>query len=348
MIRQTLALLLDAYRDLNARKLFWVTPILSAVFVGGFACFGADSKGFSVLRWHFDMPRHDAAVIFRSIFGTLVIGIWLTWVATILALISTAGIFPDFITGGSVDLYLSKPLSRARLFIIKYFCGLLFVTLQVALVTVGGFLLMEFRGHLWMPSIFWAIPIVVCFFSYLFAISVFFGVLTRSTIAALLLAILCWTLFAVLDRIEPALLNYQTTFETQARRTLPATADDEARKNLESDKSFASLFRVLHTIAYTVKTVSPKTAGTVDLLDRFMFTEADVDAGVDEQRIRIEASGRPERGFLGAETSVLLSSQKETVHEIWSRSPAWVIGTSLAFEAVIVLWAGWIFCRRDY
>ena len=347
MIRQTLALLLDAYRDLNARKLFWITLILSGFFVGVFACFGADATGFSILRWHFDMPRHDAEAIFKTIFRTGVIGIWLTWAATILALISTAGIFPDFITGGSIDLYLSKPLSRARLFITKYFSGLLFVALQVLVVTLGGFLVMGLRGHQWLPSIFWAIPIVICFFSYLFGVCVLFGVATRSTIAALLLVLLCWALFAMLDYSEPILLNYANTFQNQAARTPPPTASEQEQSELNSDKSSAKMFRLLHVIAYAVKTVTPKTAATIDLLDRSMVTKADVDASLDAQRYRMGSRGR-QRDFFGAETNELLSSEKETFHEIWSRSPAWVIGTSLGFEFVIVLWAGWIFCRRDY
>jgi hypothetical protein len=33
---------------------------------------------------------------------------------------------------------------------------------------------------------------------------------------------------------------------------------------------------------------------------------------------------------------------------ILGHSLIWVIGTSLAFEAVIVMLAAWIFCRRDY
>jgi hypothetical protein len=46
--------------------------------------------------------------------------------------------------------------------------------------------------------VFLAIPIVMCFFSYLFAVAVLLGVLTRSTIATLLLTILFWAMaFAV-------------------------------------------------------------------------------------------------------------------------------------------------------
>jgi hypothetical protein len=37
---QTLALLLDAYRELNARKMFWITLVLSGMCVIAFALFG--------------------------------------------------------------------------------------------------------------------------------------------------------------------------------------------------------------------------------------------------------------------------------------------------------------------
>jgi len=138
MIRQTLAIFLDAYRDLNARKLFWVTLILTAVFVGAFALLGVNDKGLKVIAWQIEMPRQMALYAYKSTFRPLIISVWLTWAATILALISTAGIFPDLITGGSIELYLSKPLGRARLFAPKYPAGLALGTLQVVAVPVGG------------------------------------------------------------------------------------------------------------------------------------------------------------------------------------------------------------------
>ena len=36
-VTQTLALFVDAYRELNAKKLFWIVLILSVVVVAGFA-----------------------------------------------------------------------------------------------------------------------------------------------------------------------------------------------------------------------------------------------------------------------------------------------------------------------
>ena len=43
----TIALLLDAYRLLNARKIFWITMILSLLVVGSFALVGANGGWMS-------------------------------------------------------------------------------------------------------------------------------------------------------------------------------------------------------------------------------------------------------------------------------------------------------------
>src|SRR5580692_11650279 len=97
--------------------------------------------------------------------------------------------FPDLLTGGSIDLYLSKPISRLRLFLTKYFTGLLFVGFQVGAFSAASFLVLAIRGQVWIWGVFLAIPIVLVFYSYLYCVCVLIGVLTRSTLTAILLTI---------------------------------------------------------------------------------------------------------------------------------------------------------------
>jgi hypothetical protein len=363
VIGQTLAILVDGYRELEARRLFWITILLSAVLVVAFATIGYDVTGLKVLVYHFAVPHAD--VIYRTIFSTVLIGFWLTWAATVLALVSTAGIFPDFISGGSIDLYLAKPIGRVRLFLTKYVSGLLFVTLQVVVVIAGSFIVLGLRGHMWRPTLFWGIPIVLCFFSYLFAICVLLGMLTRSTIAALLLTILFWTMFALLDRAEPQMLMARNMYEYQAnyneRRAQTTEANlrrvqqdpkasalvasmqiqlDEARRQADENHHTARIWGNFHNVIYAIKTVTPKTTDTIELLDRYLFPhvgEAQLAAGVDQ-----------EGGDAADQRGAMMEGAKETVQDLRKRSPAWVVGTSLAFEAVVVLWAGWLFWRRDF
>lgn len=216
---QTLALLLDAYRELNAKKLFWVTLILSALVMLGIAAIGLHETGFSVLWFEFDlwedgelsgeMLDEARAAFYKEIFNVVGITIWLTWAAIILAIISTAGLFPDMMSSGSIDTLLSKPISRLRLFLTKYCLGLGFVALQVLVFSIAGFLVIGFRAGDWEPRIFLAVPIVVVFFSYLYAICTLVGVYTRSMLAALLVTIGLWFgLFAV-NFTDDRFLEYQ-------------------------------------------------------------------------------------------------------------------------------------------
>lgn len=198
MMTQTIALLVDAYRELNAKRLFWVVLVLSGILVASMACVGVNEKGVTVLWWTLEIPLLNSTVITKPVFYKsflfipLGVTIWLSWAATILALISTASIIPDFISSGSIELSLSRPIGRLRLFLTKYLTGLLFVALQVTVFSLGAFLVIGIRGESWEPKLFIAVPLVVAFFSYLYSFCALMGLITRSTIASLLLTVLLW------------------------------------------------------------------------------------------------------------------------------------------------------------
>jgi len=215
---QTAAIFLDAYRSLNAKKMFWVVLALSALVVIAFALVGINDTGLKVVVWQFDSDFLNARLItpaafYKLVFVNIGIGFWLSWIATILALISTAGIFPDLITSGSIDLLCSKPIGRFRLFLTQYVAGLLFVTLQVTVFCGASFLVIGLRGGQWEPGLFIAVPLIVCFFSYLFAMCVFLGIVTRSTLASLLLTLLFWCGIWLLGTAEQTLLMFRTMEE---------------------------------------------------------------------------------------------------------------------------------------
>src|SRR5687768_13100422 len=217
VIGQTLAMFLDAYRELNAKKMFWIVLVLSGLVVLVFAAVGVKDEKLTLLWFDTPIPViFPRAELYKLMFSAFGISIWLAFAATILALISTASIFPDFISGGSIDLYLSKPISRLRLFVTKYLTGLLFVALQVGIFAAASYFVIGIRGGVWENGIFLAVPLVVCFFSYLFSLCVLFGVMTRSTLAAVLLTILCWFFLFCLDRGEVSLLLFKTGAEREA------------------------------------------------------------------------------------------------------------------------------------
>jgi hypothetical protein len=368
---QTLALLLDAYRDLNSRRMFWIVLILSGLVAASFAAIGLTPTGFEIFTWKFDSYFFNSGVVspgdfYKGIFLNWGIDVWLSTIAAALALVSTASLFPDFIASGAIDLYLSKPIGRVRLFLTKYFCGLLFVALQIACFCAACFFVMGIRGRAWEPGIFLAIPIVLLFFSYLFGFCVLIGIWTRSTVAAVLLSFLFWVGLFSLHTTEITLLMFQVTDHEAARHiddqiarteksiqqlqatsaTRPTTRSTTHLATLRSEledqrgkrKQYHGAFDKAHEIFYDAMVVLPKTSETVEILQRKLISAARL------QRVASDADSEQNHVDLNGNPVPMAAFQAE----LNRRTPGWILGTSVAFEVVMLVLAGWIFCRRDY
>jgi ABC-type transport system involved in multi-copper enzyme maturation permease subunit len=388
---QTLAIFRDAYRELNSKKMFWITLVISSFVVLVFAAFGINEKGVTFLNLQMNTSPFDSNMIPRKkfylfAFANIGVPVWLTWAASILALISTASIFPDFLASGSIELTLSKPISRLRLFLTKYVAGLLFVGLQVLAFSLASFLVIGIRGGTrdsWEPSILLAIPVVLVFFSYLFCICVLLGLLTRSTVASLLLTLLAWLGLWGVNSADGLLLVQRETVAVNADRAsrrldrqeqaararlaelreqgqpipgeggtpLPQGASDQleavnqslAKARLDSKEASDSARRWARYsgMVTLVKTILPKTADTIGLLDRSLLSAEDK-----------KLFGGPRRDVNDDSLARFGNNDPEVVrrleHAVRDRPVWWIVGTSLGFEALILGIGALVFCRRDF
>ena len=392
---QTWALLLDAYRELNAKRLFWFVLALTALVVLAFACVGLNQRGVQVLWWTFDSAVINtsyvpASMFYKLMFDALGIKFWLTWAATILALVSTAAIIPDFIASGAIELTLSKPIGRLRLLYTKFATGLLFVGLQVSVFTVACFFILGIRGESWEPAIFLAIPLVLLFFSYLFSICLLAGLITRSTIASLLLTLLAWVFFwacGTADQITLVGLSENGNRiqmlerkirkqESNTRKLLrdqatkegkePPRVEDMTPEMLDNNNpalvgtrtELSDLRKSRETWEYSqklvlgVKAFVPKTAETIDLLQRVLVTTTELQSKVSnasdeaDEDTEEPADDRRRRRRGGG---IFDNAEPDEIQmELRKRSLWWVLGTSLAFEGMVLGIAGVIFVRRDF
>ena len=379
-MRQTLAIFLDAYRELNSKRLFWIVMILSVVVVAAFAMVGLNEKGLTILWWSFPSPFNSnmfpPALFYKLMFSNLGVKFWLSWLSTILALVSTAGIFPDLMSSGSIELTLCKPVGRLRLFFTKYLAGLTFTALQVSVFTLAVFLLFGIRAGVWSPGLFWTIPIMVAFFSFLFCICVLLGVITRSTVASLLLTMLVWfvVIFGMHSTEQTLLLfrerNRMQQEKLETRITILKNRIEEVKKDPEKDvkpsitkflqgdpekqlvtrqkalddlRTDGAAVRNWHRFAYVIKTITPKTTETIELLERVLVSEADM------QKMRGNNDDTMDFGDEPEERRINMGAAAQRVQdEVRARPLWWVLGTSFAFEAFVLGIAAWIFCRRDF
>jgi ABC-type transport system involved in multi-copper enzyme maturation permease subunit len=351
-----LALVHDASRELNSRKLFWIVLALSAVFVIVYASIGFDDRGMFILFGLNHYPNEllvagspMARLLYRGIFATFVVPIWLAWIATILALISTAPIFPEFVAGGSIDLVLCKPIGRLKLFLYKYAASLLFMLLQVSVFCVGVFLAIGWRLGEWEWRVLAAIPIVTLFYSYLYSFCVFVGVWSRSTLAALLLTMLMWFGIYALSATENVIMLVRSQAEIRLEET-ERRIETARNRSLESEReTLRSTIQSLEpwlSVVRAVRWPMPKTSETVGLLGSMLSREGDIDLmGLIRGDVVMGAEGRHvRRPAKGAEERAEERARKDAERS----SPLFIVGTSLLFELIMLSAAAWIFCRRDF
>lgn len=327
---QFMAVLVDALRLLRAKALFWVTLGISALAALIYLSIGFDEKGITMMFGLFDFENAliragspFAELFYLGIFSMVIVNIWLSWVAVVLALVTCAPVFPDFMAEGSAGAVLCKPISRLRLFLYKYLCGLLFALLQTTVFCVIVFLAIRWRVGTWNPTVFWAVPLIVLMFSYLWSVMVVVGVRTRSVMAAVLATMLVW-LGAWLAKTaeEYAWAGAELGEIPTAAGPLPLSVEDQQRWK-ERYPAMAMSYKLL-----------PKTSDTVNLLQRQIKLEGSREFSLSELLDGISGGG---------------GERDEKIDEGMKRhSPGLIIGSSLAFEGLMIGIAAWFFCRRDF
>jgi ABC-type transport system involved in multi-copper enzyme maturation permease subunit len=108
-------------------------------------------------------------------------------ITLLIGVVITGFFIPNMLRKGALDLLVTKPISRPALLVYKYIGGLSYMVI-LTVATVGGiWLVLAVRSGFWDPSFLLLIPILTFTFAILYAFSTLVAVLTRSSIAAILL-----------------------------------------------------------------------------------------------------------------------------------------------------------------
>jgi hypothetical protein len=113
---------------------------------------------------------------------------------------------------------------------------------------------------------------------------------------------------------------------------------EEQREVLKEAQENAPTWRLASNISWGLKAALPKTQETTALLERWLVATADLPLGREEEVSDVGP-------FAGVDQREI---QKRMIERQRGQSVAWIIGTSLAFEAVVLGIAMWRFRRRDF
>ncbi len=132
----------------------------------------------------------------------------------LLAIFSSASFVPVMLEKGTIDLLLSKPISRPQLLTGKYLGGLLVVFINILFLIVGVWLIISLKFSYWDFS-FILVSLTVTFsFAVLYSIIVLFGVITRSSILGMMVAYLIFLI------LSPLLQLYKADVENGIAKTI--------------------------------------------------------------------------------------------------------------------------------
>ncbi len=109
-----------------------------------------------------------------------------------IAILVTSSIIPEMLEAGSLNLLLSKPITRWGLLFTKFFGGCAFILLCATVFFTGIWLWMGIQLNVWELSVLLSIPVYVLVFAMYYSVSVLAGIWFRSPILCVTFALLFW------------------------------------------------------------------------------------------------------------------------------------------------------------
>jgi ABC-type transport system involved in multi-copper enzyme maturation permease subunit len=202
------ALFLDAYYQVLDNKVFRILAglvfllVLPAFLIGfrpqGIVFFwGVKTIGYQeFVGWfgqHLPADAKDVNIAFIQGVQQIVIGAVAGNVGIFFCLAATAFFVPRMLEKGAADVIFSRPIGRATLLAARYCAGVLFVFLLGCVLVLGihvGLLLVSGASD---SAFLWSILTLTYVFALVHAVSTLVAVYTRSSVAAILSALLFFT-----------------------------------------------------------------------------------------------------------------------------------------------------------
>ena len=210
---------------------------------------------------------------------------------------ATAFFVPRMLEKGSADVLFSKPLSRTTLLLARYVSGILFVAILACCLVIGmflGFLLVSGYAD---TGFLWGAWTLVYLFAIVHGVSTFAGVLTRSTIAATLIALVFYMGTGCVHTGWRIRAYIQESAETRKlRASMEADREDDVKLPALFDEEPSTVTKIFLLTLDTVHYTLPKTSDADIITSRLR-------RAIEMKRIVIEDEGarltiqHPPEGF---------------------------------------------------
>jgi ABC-type transport system involved in multi-copper enzyme maturation permease subunit len=214
-----LALVRMTLRELAAKATIIILAAISTLVLLGLAAAvstttTADGMVLQVFGQQASPPLPEEQVIaaIRTMQAGLAGGLFTGII--LFGIFATAGVIPDALEKGTVDLYLSKPIARWELLLGKYLGAVVAIFVNVLYFMIGAWLIFGLKCHLWDFRILLATLTITFMFACLYAIVTFLASMTRNTAVSIILV------YLYLFILGPVLHSRETTLYLISENTV--------------------------------------------------------------------------------------------------------------------------------
>ncbi|MGL6074541.1 MAG: ABC transporter permease [Fimbriiglobus sp.] len=182
------------------------------------------------------------------------------WILLAVSIIVTAGFIPNMLSKGTIDLVISKPISRPFILVSKYLGGMTFIAILTTFTALGVWLVVGVRTGMWLPSFLLIIPILILYFGVLYAASTLVAVFTRNSLVAILATMLTWVMFWGIGKFYDEVREHESEKVEIEYNDLNAENPVKSIKNVDPDAPLWDFYpRSLFIIPKILHAGTPRT-----------------------------------------------------------------------------------------
>ena len=153
-----------------------------------------DSTAYSIYYGTAEMfgPLPIPPSQFEELFDQIVVwvtGLFLGFFGVFGCVLVSASLIPRTFAQGEIALLLSKPVSRAGLFLMKFFGGCIFTLLYSTVLVSGFVLLLGFRMGIWRPQLMYCIVVYLFLFMIYYSICAVAGAIWKNSMVAVVVTV---------------------------------------------------------------------------------------------------------------------------------------------------------------
>ena len=174
------AIIRDTFRELLVRKVLVGFLILNVLILAGLAIFMSSST-VEMMAQARKLPISDDAKLQMVYTLQSLVALMFFSLMIFVNVFATASVVPTMLEKGTIDLYLSKPISRGTLLLGKVLGSVLVVAGNIAVFMVGSWVILSMKLGVWNPEYLAAGAVMLFSFTVLYSIVVVFNVMTRSS-----------------------------------------------------------------------------------------------------------------------------------------------------------------------